>query len=241
MDGSYGVSTNIAVRSRFDFGSGGSQERDMVHGADEAALDTTWLPASRSGAPTAIVLHGGRGLFGDGDAVLPARSLVASGLNVLLVQGLGGRTIDADGRRRPKDPRRSRGRVDGLLDRFVDRMDDRRAPAFGVVGISYGATVALELGAADIRVRAVVSCFAPLYPHTVAPAANAPPALILHGRADATVPIGQAAELEVRLRASGAAVERIGYDGEGHGFTGPAQLDAVRRIAGFLRLHLAAR
>ena len=237
-----GFSTNFTARSRLGSGSGAARDRHMAGRADGAALDTAWLPAGRRGSavPTALVLHGGRGLFGDGDAVLPARALVASGLNILLVRGFGAPAIDPDGHLAEGGLEPCVARVAGLIDRLAGLANDDRPSAFGVVGISVGGTVALELAAADVRIRAVASCFAPSYEGARARAAHAPAALILHGRADAAVPVGRAADLEASLRSRGAHVERVEYEDEGHGFTGPAQLDAVRRIGEFLLARLGA-
>ena len=201
-----GTSTNFALRSRLCLKSLGLRERHMKHATDGAALDAIWLPAHGRGAaaPTAVLLHGRRGLFGDGDALLPARSLVAWGLNVLLVRGLRHPAIDLDGRLPGECLLQSAAQVGGLLDRFAELGAGAPPPALGIVGISACGPAALELAGMDTRVRAAVSCFAPLCLGMSSAAANTPAALILHGQADAAVPVERAAELEALLRKRGS-------------------------------------
>ena len=45
-----------------------------------------------------------------------------------------------------------------------------------------------------------------------------PPAIILHGRADSTVPIETAEVFAERMRQAGNRCELIGYDDQPHGF-----------------------
>jgi dipeptidyl aminopeptidase/acylaminoacyl peptidase len=49
------------------------------------------------------------------------------------------------------------------------------------------------------------------------------PLLVLHGTADPVVPVGQSVELVGRIRAAEGPVEFHLFDGEGHGFRGPAK------------------
>lgn len=108
-----------------------------------------------------------------------------------------------------------------------------------LVGISLGGTLALSLAARDRRIRAVVSYFG-FAPRDLPPAPAQAPTLILHGRADRVVPVRNADAIEKLLRARGADVEKQIYDGEGHGFSRSAQLDAAMRTASFLQRHLAS-
>ena len=67
-----------------------------------------------------------------------------------------------------------------------------------------------------------------------------PPTLILHGARDWLVPVAAAYQLESFLRARGAVYDMHVYQDQGHGFTGAAAADAVRRTLAFLHRHLAA-
>ncbi|MDO8389363.1 MAG: prolyl oligopeptidase family serine peptidase [Actinomycetota bacterium] len=65
------------------------------------------------------------------------------------------------------------------------------------------------------------------------------PLLLLHGDADAVVPVEQSRVLAERVNALGGRVELHVYAGEGHGFRQPAnQLDEYRRIGDFLARHV---
>ena len=62
------------------------------------------------------------------------------------------------------------------------------------------------------------------------------PLLVLHGDADAVVPVQQSQVFAERVRAAGGTVSLHVYEGEGHGFRQPAnQLDEYRRVEDFLR------
>lgn len=50
---------------------------------------------------------------------------------------------------------------------------------------------------------------------------DAPPALILHGKADTTVPYSSAEAFEKAMRDRGSRCELIGYEGQPHGFFNP--------------------
>jgi dipeptidyl aminopeptidase/acylaminoacyl peptidase len=68
--------------------------------------------------------------------------------------------------------------------------------------------------------------------------ARLPPVLILHGGRDRIVPVEHARRLEKLLKAGGVPHEVKIYPDQGHGFLGPAQLDAAGRILAFLQRHL---
>jgi dipeptidyl aminopeptidase/acylaminoacyl peptidase len=59
---------------------------------------------------------------------------------------------------------------------------------------------------------------------------------MLHGDADAVVPVEQSRVFAERVQAGGGKVSLHIYEGEGHGFRQPAnQLDEYRRVEDFLR------
>jgi dipeptidyl aminopeptidase/acylaminoacyl peptidase len=65
------------------------------------------------------------------------------------------------------------------------------------------------------------------------------PVLVLHGRDDRVVPVGQAEAFVAAIEAAGGTVEAHLYDGEGHGWRLPDTIeDAYRRMDAFLRRYV---
>ena len=111
----------------------------------------------------------------------------------------------------------------------------------GLVGFSLGAYLALAEAAHDRRVGAVVDCFGGLpdiFPSGLSAMA---PVLILHGEADAIVPVAEARRLERLLRDNGLPYEIHIYPEQGHNFHGPDAQDAFERAMDFLGRHLAVK
>ncbi len=68
----------------------------------------------------------------------------------------------------------------------------------------------------------------------------AAPLMVIHGKNDPRVPVGEAEQIVDRVRSNGGAVEYLLYDDEGHGLAKlKNRLDAYPRIAAFLDHHLA--
>lgn len=109
----------------------------------------------------------------------------------------------------------------------------------GVVGVSLGASLANSLATQDSRIAAVVDCFGTLPEFVEQHASRFAPTLILHGEADAVVPVREATQLEAALKKHNVPYEIKLYPGQGHGFTGPALADAERRTLAFLEHYLA--
>jgi len=107
----------------------------------------------------------------------------------------------------------------------------------GLFGISLGGGLSVAAANRDRRVRSLVQCFG-MMPPSLDDAGGLPPTLILHGERDSVVPVSNALALERFLKARGIAHEIVIYPEQGHGFTGEAQADAVRRILGFFKQHL---
>ncbi|GEL43587.1 hypothetical protein MEX01_41780 [Methylorubrum extorquens] len=188
--------------------------------------------------PALLLLHGADGLtFADGYR-LAARSIAASGYHVAFVHYL-----DRTGDRRVSYARLRQDfplwaeTVREAVARLADQpgTDEQR---LGIVGISLGAALAFTTAAAEPRVRAIVDYFGPLPDELARERPRLPPTLILHGSADAIVPISHARALQRLLQEQGTAHEVQIYEGQGHGLTGPAQLDAAARVARFLGQHL---
>ena len=69
-------------------------------------------------------------------------------------------------------------------------------------------------------------------------ATRLPPTLILHGARDPMVDVSHARNLDALLTRLRVAHETKIYSDQGHGFAGPAAMDAAMRVSGFLARHL---
>jgi dipeptidyl aminopeptidase/acylaminoacyl peptidase len=70
----------------------------------------------------------------------------------------------------------------------------------------------------------------------------AAPLMVIHGKNDPRVPVGEAEQIVESVRGNGGAVEYLLYEDEGHGLAKlKNRLDAYPKIAAFLDRHLAAR
>ncbi len=68
------------------------------------------------------------------------------------------------------------------------------------------------------------------------------PLMVVHGKNDPRVPVGEAEQIVDRVRENGGAVEYLLYDDEGHGLAKlKNRLDAYPKIAAFLDEHLGKR
>ncbi|MDQ3911406.1 MAG: S9 family peptidase [Actinomycetota bacterium] len=66
------------------------------------------------------------------------------------------------------------------------------------------------------------------------------PLMVIHGKNDPRVPVGEAEQIVENVRNNGGAVEYLLYEDEGHGLAKlKNRLDAYPKIAAFLDLHLA--
>jgi len=69
----------------------------------------------------------------------------------------------------------------------------------------------------------------------------AAPLMVIHGKNDPRVPVGEAEQIVESVRGNGGAVEYLLYEDEGHGLAKlKNRLDAYPKIAAFLDRHLAA-
>ena len=114
-------------------------------------------------------------------------------------------------------------------------VDPRR---IGVLGVSLGASLSMAAAAQDARIKALVVYFGPVPDGAAEGITRMPPTLILHGAADPIVPVSNAYALEELLKKRGTPYEIAVYPGQGHGFRGQAQADAVRRVTAFLDRYL---
>ena len=68
------------------------------------------------------------------------------------------------------------------------------------------------------------------------------PLMVIHGKNDPRVPVGEAEQIVERVRENGGQVEYLLYEDEGHGLAKlKNRLDAYPKIAAFLDEHLSAR
>jgi carboxymethylenebutenolidase len=116
---------------------------------------------------------------------------------------------------------------------FVD--PDRIA----LIGFSLGAYLAIGVAAQNERIKAVVEFFGGLPGPLAAFIQRLPPTLILHGEADAVVPLREGRRLEQLCRARNICVETETYPGVGHHFPPAIMERAMQRALSFLDQHLS--
>ena len=209
-------------------------------------IEVEWFAASGSSAgggngasrPALLLLHGADGLtFAEGYR-FAGRTIAAAGYHVAFVHYLdrtGDRRV-AYTRLRQDFPLWAETVRDAVA--WLADQPGTDAQRLGIVGLSLGAALAFTTAAAEPRVRAIVDYFGPLPDELARERPRLPPTLILHGSADAIVPVSHARALERLLLEQGTAHEVQIYEGQGHGLTGSAQLDAAARVARFLGEHL---
>jgi dienelactone hydrolase len=205
-----------------------------------AAIEVEWFPAGVGRGPAVLLLHGADGLtFADGYR-FAARVLAGAGYHVAFVHYL-----DRTGEQRVSYSTLRQnfplwaGTIRDAMT-WLAKQPSADPDRLGVVGVSLGAALALEAGAADPRIKAIVDYFGPLPEGMAARKPRLPPTLILHGSADPIVPVANAHKIEKLLQQSGTPYEIKIYPGQGHAFFGPAQLDSANRAAEFLGRYLAA-
>lgn len=109
-----------------------------------------------------------------------------------------------------------------------------------LIGISLGAFMSLALGTdSTLNIRAIVDISGGLIPPWDARATPAfPPTLILHGDRDNVVTPSHAHTLDATLTRLNVPHETRILPGEGHFFSGAAQLQLLSAIPGFLAQYL---
>ena len=117
-----------------------------------------------------------------------------------------------------------------------ERVDKNR---LALLGISLGAFLAIGAAAAEPTERALraVIAISGGWPGQFAPATvnrDFPPTLLVHGEADTVVPVQLAREMDSRLTRAGVPHQTLLLPGEGHWFSGAAQLQILSGIATFL-------
>ncbi len=101
---------------------------------------------------------------------------------------------------------------------FVEEQPQVDGKRIALLGFSLGAYLSLANSAIDHRVQAVVEFFGGMPKEMNLFMRRLCPVLILHGEADATVPVEEAYQLQKLLEKKGIAYEIKIYPGAGHGF-----------------------
>lgn len=105
-----------------------------------------------------------------------------------------------------------------------------------LAGVSLGAFLALALAAQGLRVKAIVEVSGGLVPPYEALATSGfPPVLVVHGEVDTVVPVGSAHALVATLQRLGVAHRVEILVGEGHWFSGAAQMRIQGAVTRFLQ------
>jgi dienelactone hydrolase len=122
---------------------------------------------------------------------------------------------------------------------FVEKQPAVDGTRIALVGFSLGAYLSLANSAIDHRVKAVVEFFGGMPKEMNFFMRRLCPTLILHGDADATVPVEEAYRLQKLLEKKGVPYEIKIYPGAGHGFEDQAiWRDAALLSLQFLRNYL---
>jgi dienelactone hydrolase len=122
---------------------------------------------------------------------------------------------------------------------FVETQPQVDRERIALLGFSLGAYLSLANSAIDPRVKAVVEFFGGMPKEMHLFMRRLCPVLILHGEADATIPVEEAYQLQKLLEKKGIPYEIKIYAGVGHGFEDiEIWRDAGLRSLQFLQKHL---
>lgn len=123
---------------------------------------------------------------------------------------------------------------------FVETQPQVDGSRIALLGFSLGAYLSLANSAIDPRVKAVVEFFGGMPKEMNLFMRRLCPVLILHGEADAVIPVDEAYNLKKLLEKKGIPYEIKIYPGAGHGFDDQTiWRDAGERSLHFLQKYLA--
>jgi len=122
---------------------------------------------------------------------------------------------------------------------FVEKQPGVDRERIALLGFSLGAYLSLANASIDNRVGVVVEFFGGLPREMRLFMRRLCPVLILHGEADATIPVSEAYNLQRLLEEKKIPYEMKIYPGAGHGFKNEVWRDAGLRALQFLQKHLA--
>jgi carboxymethylenebutenolidase len=217
-------------QSQLSFESGGQQVR----------LDCYAPSANGQRFPAVIGLHGSGG--GYPVVAVPARMLAAQGFAVYVVH-----YFDRTGTEWVSDKatilRHAPAWMKTVWDSisFVSRQPHVDAERIGLLGFSLGAYLSLGIASIDNRVKAVVDFFGGFPREMKLFMRRFCPVLILHGDADAMVPVFEAHQVAEIAERKQVPYEMKIYPGVGHGFGPETMRDAAQRTLLFLQRHLVPR
>jgi carboxymethylenebutenolidase len=215
------------IQSELTFQSGGKSIR----------VDAYLPETSASGVPVVVALHGAGGNVAGMEryaSALAAEGFAAYVLHYFDRTG----TVSAD---KPAIFRNFPVWMKTLWDAisFVETQPPVDRSRIALLGFSLGAYLSLATSAIDPRVRVVVEFFGGMPREMNLFMRRLCPVLILHGEADATVPVAEAYHLQKLLEKKGIPYEMKIYPGEGHGFESEIWRDAGLRSLQFLKKYLA--
>lgn len=209
-------------------------------GGRSVSLDCFLPESDGQRFPAVISLHGSGG--GHATMANPSRGLAAQGFAVYVLHYFDRTgTTEADQKTIFHHfPLWMKTLWDGVS--FVEQQAAVDPERVGLLGFSLGAYLSLSSAAIDHRIKAVVDYFGGLPKEMkLFMRRKLPPVLILHGEADATVPVQEAYHLKSVLEQSAVPYEMQIYPGAGHGFNAEVMRDADLRTLNFLKRHLAVR
>ena len=124
---------------------------------------------------------------------------------------------------------------------FIETQPRADGKRIALLGFSLGAYLSLANSPIDHRVQAVVEFYGGMPKEIHLFMRRLCPVLILHGEADATVPVDEAYQLQKLLEKKGIPYEMKIYPGAGHGFEDQTiWRDAGLRSLQFLQKYLGA-
>ena len=197
-----------------------------------------YLPDSAGKHPTVLALYGsGGGVEGMGE---PASMLAAQGFAVFVLHYFD-RTGTTQAHDKPTIVRNFPAWGKTVWDAIshLEQHPQVDAKRIGLLGFSLGAYLALSVASVDPRVQAVVEFFGGFPKEMKFFMRRLCPVLMLHGEADATVPVQEAYDLQALLEKKGIPYEMKIYPGTGHGFENDVWRDAGLRSLQFLQKYLA--
>lgn len=223
------------------------QGRQILLPARERQVTVTWFRAPGDAPrPSVLLLHGARGFDGAiADYDRYCSELANRGMDAYLVYYYSA-----------ADQRLMTSGTDVFASRFPawallvdDLAEDVLAQKqsngkVGLIGFSNGATLAGGAGAFDPRITAAVSYYGAVPFPIMDQVKRLPPLLILHGDADAIIPVGQGQALASFATNLGGTADIVIYPGAPHGFGSRLDTkdgaDALARAVAFMAKELDA-
>lgn len=215
-----------------------TEQRSSFRSSGKTITVETFQTSASGPRPSVLMLHGADGLNSNTQYRAGAYNVAAAGYQVHLVHYL-----DRTDERRASFATLFQNfmpwmnTVEDALG-FASAYPDADADRLGIIGISLGAALGLAVSSMDRRVKTLVNYFGPLPQGAIASTSRLPPTLVLHGSADPIVPVANAYAIEALLRQQNVPHEIKVYPGQGHGFRGEAESDAMHRALAFLKRHL---